>query len=170
MVIVSHCLHENRHKRYSQIKSGSSGSKGEGVDWSDSRESLSNTTQLRKIDWRSARVIFPPNQYTASLDLSGIRGRKNYQNYQLVDPLWTIIRPLSCAACQWPLSGEFFVFIHLQARGLKAAVLCPPKYKNRRSMPWKAGKKEDFGVFPKKGLTSREFYGIIAYVAWDAKF
>lgn len=45
----------------------------------------------------------------------------------------------------------------------------PSKYKNRRSAPWKPGKPEDFGVFPKKGLTKQNSYGIIAYVAWDAK-
>ena len=53
------------------------------------------------------------------------------------------------------MSKEDFVFGHEES-GKGKGMNCrrsfggsplPPKYKNRRSMPWKAGKKEDFGIF-----------------------
>lgn len=71
------------------------------------------------------------------------------------------------------MSKKDFVFGHeengkekvMDYRGSFSGSPPPSKYKNRRSMPWKAGKTEDFGVFPKKGLTKQNSYGIIAYVA-----
>lgn len=51
--------------------------------------------------------------------------------------------------CSLPMAavGRVFCFHPPSGKGTESGNALPSKYKNRRSMPWKAGKKEDFGIF-----------------------